>query len=519
MLRSRLRPQRSLFFLGLTSALFYLLAFALPYWLPANYLRVEDEIYAFAAREPWRGILFYLALGGLFGLYWLACRLARQAQSEGAGCQEQAAPPLRWPAGGLWPVMAWTFIFCLLLIPVQPLTASDLYTYAFLGRVTAVLDQNPFVHMAGEFAGDPFYFTVTFPNLPVTCGYGPLWVVISALLGWLTRDQLLLNLFLFKGLAAGLHLASSALVYGILKRVAPEYRVVGALFYAWNPLLLYELVGNGHNDAAVAVLVLLAFFLLSLDNPRSEAKSGGRGLWAILCLAAAALIKAVAVLWLPLAALWLLAQVKPRLARLRQATAIALLVLATVVAAYAPFWVGTATLQGLVAQSDIYGNSLASLAIHSLSSLWPDSAASWVQMVKLATGLVFAPFYLVQLYAVSRSARLADDRQRYDGLVRASFDVMLFYLLFVGLQFLPWYLAWLMIPAAVVGEACFGRRRCLAVLFCVLAPLLYFPFGAELVASRLPPWGVAFLSALPIAACGLWLAIQAWREHARQQQQ
>ena len=86
MLRSR--PQRSLFLLGLASALIYLLAFTLPYCLPTYFLHVENEIYSFAAREPWRGILFYLAIGTLFGLYWLACRLACRvhgAASSGRG--------------------------------------------------------------------------------------------------------------------------------------------------------------------------------------------------------------------------------------------------------------------------------------------------------------------------------------------------------------------------------------------------------------------------------------------------
>jgi len=529
MLCSRLRPKTQLSYLGLVIALVYLLAFTLPYWLPTYYLHVEDEIYAFAAREPWRGILFYLALGGLFGLYWVACRVAYQLQPDGAGRQRRALQPTfppQLPADGPWPVIGWALIFCLLLIPVQPVTASDVYGYAFLGRVVAVLGQNPFVHLASEFAADPFYSIVTFHGLPVTCGYGPLWAAISGALGWLARDQLLLNLFLFKGLAAGLHLASALLVYGILKRVAPNYAVAGTLFYAWNPILLYELVGNGHNDAAVAVLALLGFFELSRVSPRSEADMQGRSrpwgdrrLWAISCLAAAALIKAVAVLWLPLAAVWLLARAKPWRARLRQAAAIVALTVVPAAVAYTPFWAGTATFQGLLAQSDIHGNSLASLVIHGLSNIWPDSATLWVQIVKLATILVFVPFYLVQLCAVSCSARLVDDRQRYDGLMRASFDVILFYLLFVGFQFLPWYLTWLMIPAAVVGEARLGRRRRLAAAFCLLVPLLYFPFGAEWVTGHLPSGVAALLSLLPIAACGLWLAVRVWREQSPRRQQ
>ena len=50
MLRSR--PQRSLFLLGLASAIVFLLAFTLPYWLPTHFLHVEDQSYSFTAREP-----------------------------------------------------------------------------------------------------------------------------------------------------------------------------------------------------------------------------------------------------------------------------------------------------------------------------------------------------------------------------------------------------------------------------------------------------------------------------------
>ena len=238
-----LGDRQSISYLGLASALVYLLAFTLLYWLPRHYLQVKDEIYQFTAREPWRGVLFYAALGLLFLFYLAAYRLVARAGRLAIG-----------PGA----IIIWAAVFCLLLIPVYPLTSSDVYGYTFQGRIVAVLGENPFINLYKAFAGDPFYLCVTFHNLPASTGYGPLWITIAAALGWLACDQLLLNLFLFKGLAAGLHLLSSVLVYAILRRVAPEKRLAGMLFYSWNPLLLYELVGNAHNNSVVVILAFLA---------------------------------------------------------------------------------------------------------------------------------------------------------------------------------------------------------------------------------------------------------------------
>src|SRR5690606_18097308 len=124
------------------SAALYLLAFTLPYWLPGHYLAVKDEIYTYAMREPWRGVLFYAALGALFALYLVAYRAA--------GRLPAAPRPARR-------ILLWALVFCLLLIPVQPLTSSDVYGYTFIGRVVAVWRANPFTHLAKEFAADPFY--------------------------------------------------------------------------------------------------------------------------------------------------------------------------------------------------------------------------------------------------------------------------------------------------------------------------------------------------------------------------
>ena len=473
--------------LPIATALVYLLSFTLPYWLPDHYLAARDEIFQFTAREPWRGVLFCAALAALFVLYLAAWRRVAR--------QERGWRP------GIVSIGFWTALFCLLLIPVQPLTSSDVYGYVFQGRIVAVLGENPFVHLYREYAGDPFYFIVTFHHLPASTGYGPLWVAAEAALGWLTRERLLLNLLLFKGLAAGLHLAATFLVYAILGRLDPGRRLAGTLFYAWNPLLLYELVGNAHNDAALAALTLLGFFFLSRD----------RGLLAVPCLAAAALVKPVALLWLPPMAIWLLVRQPDWPGRMRRAVGLAALALLPTLVAHAPFWEGLDTFQGLLAQTNIYGNSLPALLVHVGRAVWPAAGAgpgsAVVQGVKLLTAVVFAPFYLWQMWLAWRSGRAASP----GGVVRISFDLMLFYLFFVGFQFWPWYLTWLLVPATLIPGEEGGWRRRLSLALCILTPLLYFPFGWQWARRHLPPWSVALLAALPLLSLALWVAARYWR--------
>lgn len=118
----------------------------------------------FAAREPWRGVLFCAALVVLLGLYAAVLRIVARA------------------APGRDAVLNHRSVDARLLRLADPHSAGDVAGragYVFKGRIAAVLRQNPFAHLYNEFAADPFYFCVTFHNLPATTGYGLLWVAIQ----------------------------------------------------------------------------------------------------------------------------------------------------------------------------------------------------------------------------------------------------------------------------------------------------------------------------------------------------
>ena len=70
-----------------------------------------------------------------------------------------------------------------------------------------------------------------------------------------------LSIVLFKLVAVVSFLGAGALIWWILDRVRPEDRDLGTVAFLWNPAVLVEAAGEGHNDALMAALVLLALGL------------------------------------------------------------------------------------------------------------------------------------------------------------------------------------------------------------------------------------------------------------------
>src|SRR5262249_7624223 len=109
-------------------------------------------------------------------------------------------------------------------------------------------------------------------------------------------DSLWNNLILFKGLVVLAYGVSVGLTYAILRAWRPDWALRGTLFFAWNPLVLFEVAGNGHNDAIVIMFMLAGVLAFVLARR-----------WAVLpALVAGALAKFVPILLVPtaLAAIW-----------------------------------------------------------------------------------------------------------------------------------------------------------------------------------------------------------------------
>jgi alpha-1,6-mannosyltransferase len=226
------------------------------------------------------------------------------------------------------------------------------------------------------------------------------------------------QLFAFKLVAVASSLGSAVFIWMILGRVRPELRPLGTLAYLWNPMILVELAGDGHNDALMAFFVLRALFL----TIRGCTSSG------LVAMSLGVLTKYVP-LWLvpPRAVyLWRTQRSILHLARgVASGAAIAVLLSA---APFVPLWAGAGTLRGLWL-SGRPGNtgSTQTVLIEVLSRLLPLRVAEPV-----VYGLLVAGF---AAYLWARSSSVSDA----ESLLRSCASVAVAYMLFVSPVYWPWY--------------------------------------------------------------------------------
>ncbi len=102
------------------------------------------------------------------------------------------------------------------------------------------------------------------------------------------------NSYIFKSLALLSHLINCMLIWAILSNFAPARRLGGTILYAWNPLALIELAGNGHNEG------FLLFFLLLTTLLIIQQKGRWYDFWAMVFLGCAISIHFIALLFAPL---------------------------------------------------------------------------------------------------------------------------------------------------------------------------------------------------------------------------
>ncbi len=102
------------------------------------------------------------------------------------------------------------------------------------------------------------------------------------------------NSYVFKSLALLSHLINCVLIWAILTNVAHARRVGGTILYAWNPLALIELAGNGHNEGFLICFLLLTILLII------QQKGRWYDFWAMVFIGCTMSMNFIAALFAPL---------------------------------------------------------------------------------------------------------------------------------------------------------------------------------------------------------------------------
>jgi hypothetical protein len=474
-LQTRLSTSAAVALLALAaglSGLIYWWGFVRPFALLGLVDRPLLNLYHLAAEAPLARWQSLSAFAGLGLLYWLGWRVAWRASG-----------PQGWAV-----VIGGGALFSTLLWWIYPIGAADLFDNIAHGRVLGVYGANPFTTPPAAFADDPFLPYVAWRRS--ASAYGPGWEVPAAWVARLAGDDIIANVLLFKLLAGAFWAASVLLVALILRRHAPERALAGVLLLAWNPIVLYETWGNGHNDMALVFWILLATWALT----------SRRYTLAILALVLGALVKFIPLLLLPAAGLIALRDLPQLGARLRFILVSGLATVTLVVLAYAPFWTGLATLT-VERRMQLYTSSLPAVLWALLSPVaGVPLAGQWIAL--LAAG-VTALWALWQGVVAWRS-------RDWLSFPRAAFAVLFFYLLLTCLWFQPWYTLWPLGVAALLPP---GHAARLAVLFGYTAlakPLLFEPLW--LWQRPLPPkaWRELRLGPAVMALPWLYLLVLGW---------
>ncbi len=422
--------------LWLASLAIYHGAFLRPYGL-ADYLWTPKlSTGVIAERQAGPAATFIFAFVSLFVLYAAAYRLARGWRSV------ELAVVLA--LGGL--------AMALLLVPVYPIGANDVFGYITGGEMLAFYDVNPMVHAARDVPNLPLVEYSVYAHVPPN--YGPLWTWLSAAVAWAVgKPDLLLLVLGFKVAAILPYLATSTLLILVLRRRAPDHVAAGLLVWAWNPLVLFEVAANAHNDVWIGLFGVLAVFMWETRHR----------LWMLLALTLAVLIKVPVA---PLLAVFFVAAWRSEpagLPRARLVVSAGLAIAAVVAALYLSLPEGLAGLANLQSRTDLFTHSLPAVVRLALSLAIPLDVAAVV--AGAATVLALGGYTLLQM----RNAWQAPGEA-----VRLGFNMLMFLLLVCMSWFQPWYLLWI-IPLAAVYPRPDAPFQ--AGLFALCASWSYIVFG------------------------------------------
>jgi hypothetical protein len=462
-----------LIFIGLamqTIYVVYIVAFPLISNTRAGGPAADLEILMRGSR--WFASIYTIGILLLYYLFWQAMQLAHNLSRPSVHASHRTHKRIL-PFKIV--VLAFGLLFGFTLIWLYPITANDLFRYVLRGRIWAVYGASPMLSPPNNFPDDPYIaFAGEFGDW--ASGYGPLWeIVVQAPLrlgatdmvpGAISLKLVVLLSFLVCGVLIGwfatpekgpstLRLRSGQAGSGCNPSTIlhPPSSLVALTFFAWNPLILMQGPGNGHNDMVFMALMVFGVILWR------------RKLWwgAALALTLAALTKATALLMIPLFGVLLLRNERTWRQRIMKGLGAALIGLVTAYLIYSVLGPISEALQGVSAMlTTRRGFAIASGLRMVLREIIPRHVA---ETLPRTTGrylfLIFYAWLLVQLW-----------RNKLN-LVTAGF-LAYFSQLMLGRTFRMWYPTWLIPLAALYLTPATFWRTLLFGLTAELSIMNYF---------------------------------------------
>lgn len=131
-----------------------------------------------------------------------------------------------------------------------PALTYDLFNYITTAKVLYTYHENPYVVMPIEIPNEQYLAFTRAANKVAL--YGPVWLLVTAVPHALGFGNIWATILAFKLVNAAAFLLFCLLIYKWTKNLT------NVIFFAFNPLVLIEVLMNGHNDIYMMILALVA---------------------------------------------------------------------------------------------------------------------------------------------------------------------------------------------------------------------------------------------------------------------
>ncbi len=174
-------------------------------------------------------------------------------------------------------VLVLSVIYVLAVLTLPLLFSRDVYSYGYYGRMVSTYGVNPYVETPRDFDLNSLY-RYTYPGWRSTPSvYGPLFTWLSA--GITSTTASIQGLITgFQLIAAAACLGTIAIITKVVGRVRPDRAVFAVAAVGLNPIVIFHVVGGGHNDMLVAMFIAAAVGLLFARRELLAAVALGLGM-------------------------------------------------------------------------------------------------------------------------------------------------------------------------------------------------------------------------------------------------
>lgn len=250
------------------------------------------------------------------------------------------------PDTRIWPWLAGPVGAYVIMMFFMPPANSDVFYYSMSASLAAE-NINPYAHTLMDFPENPLFQYNHW--IDIGSVYGPVWTWTGKMILEITGPDPILAITGYRIFMSLVSLALVGVTYQMAKLLTDQraYAVAAAVLVAWQPNMVFETVGQVHNDAFVILLALAGLLLVFAGGMR--ALRGGMVL--------AALSSATKFVTLPILGLLVLQRVKlaledteHRAKHIRDLIIDALAIVLVYFLTFALFWVGTDTIREMLAE-------------------------------------------------------------------------------------------------------------------------------------------------------------------------